>query len=74
MTPVPTINIDSCVSECDAKPTRFYWVGHIDKDRSMGILIAACKDHLNRVGLCSWYADIVEMTREEAIVWSVLMS
>jgi len=64
----PLINIDSCVEGCDAEPTHFYWIG----ERETGILVAACDDHTNRVGLCTWYADVEELTREEAIIWFVL--
>jgi hypothetical protein len=65
---VPSINIDNCVQGCTAEPTHFYWIGEPDT----GVLAATCDEHTNRVGLCTWYADVREITREEAIILAVL--
>lgn len=65
---VPAINIDTCVDGCDSEPTCFYWIGEPDS----GILVACCEEHTNRVGLCSWYATIKELSYEEAVILSVL--
>lgn len=67
---VPAINFDSCVEGCSAEPTHFYWIG----DPDTGVLAATCDEHVNRVGLCTWYARVDELTREEAIILSVLRS
>jgi hypothetical protein len=65
ITLAPTVNIETCVDGCPVPPTQFYLIGGY-------ILIACCDKHFNRIGLCSYYAEIKAISREDAIVMAVM--